>query len=188
MEDCDASITTANTQTCQDVVVETDRRIKLLRSAMIVPVPDADNMVSTQASCDLIFVTGGNSQYTQSSGNAPCCTAFSAPAGSQSQRLYIAHSHNGAPACSTKGSQESPFPLVDEFISAYITQRGREGRIRQWEYSDGLITYQIVGNRYCQNIGRQHKSNNIMLVGTADDPSHTAELLQSWSLTKGVAA
>ncbi|KAG5181603.1 hypothetical protein JKP88DRAFT_320964 [Tribonema minus] len=103
MEDCDASITTANTQTCQDVVAETDRRIKLLRSAMIVPVPDADNM-------------------------------------------------------------ESPFPLVDEFISAYITQQGREGRIRQWEYSDGLITYQIVGNRYCQNIGRQHKSNNIMLI------------------------
>jgi hypothetical protein len=40
------------------------------------------------------------------------------------------------------------------------------GNIRSWYwFSDyGVVVYNIIGNRYCENIGRQHKSNNGMYM------------------------
>ncbi|VDI75055.1 Hypothetical predicted protein [Mytilus galloprovincialis] len=63
-----------------------------------------------------------------------------------------------------EGFTKSPYPEIDDFISSTLTTDSVAGRIRHWTYfSQGeLIVYDIVGYRYCYNIEREHKSNNIM--------------------------
>jgi len=77
----------------------------------------------------------------------------------------------------------SPFPCIDDFILKAPAKRGGvEGQIRCWSaeyFVDGaerspppsdqlkkkhikLLTYQISRNRWCEFIGRSHKSNGIM--------------------------
>jgi hypothetical protein len=61
----------------------------------------------------------------------------------------------------------SPFPLIDDFINKNVASRkGIPGSIRAWmlqnDYSSREIIYQIKDNRWCENINREHKSNNIM--------------------------
>lgn len=77
---------------------------------------------------------------------------------------------------------ESPYPLLDKFVLSTLGSKGgSQGSINSWsiytrnkmnkenitipagKYSNYRIRYQLVGNRFCQNIGRQHKSNGIML-------------------------
>jgi hypothetical protein len=62
----------------------------------------------------------------------------------------------------SRSNVKSPYPEVDEFVTNII----HPGRIRQWLYfsSGNHIVYDIVGYRYCGNIGRQHRSNNIKYV------------------------
>ncbi|PNF25482.1 hypothetical protein B7P43_G05931 [Cryptotermes secundus] len=57
---------------------------------------------------------------------------------------------------------KSPYPEVDKFIMETIYP----GRIWRWSYfsSGNHIVYDIIGYRYCGNIGRQHHSNNIKYV------------------------
>ncbi|KAL3876729.1 hypothetical protein ACJMK2_034530 [Sinanodonta woodiana] len=64
------------------------------------------------------------------------------------------------------GYQKSPYPEVDDFIMSLITYNGAGGIIRHWTYfqKGELLIYEIARYRYCENIGRQHKSNNIMYV------------------------
>lgn len=69
-------------------------------------------------------------------------------------------------------SGKSPMPKLDEHILSALAQRGgTQGQIRAWSIEtinrEGqpdsyLMTYQMCNNRYCENIGRAHKSNNIM--------------------------
>lgn len=58
---------------------------------------------------------------------------------------------------------ESPIPKLDKFILHLATRGGIQGKIRAWSI-EGLhfISYQMLDNRYCENIGRVHKSNNII--------------------------
>ena len=65
-----------------------------------------------------------------------------------------------------EGRQQSPYPDVDIFISNKLSKDGIKGYIRQWTYftHGELLLYEIAKNRWCENIGRQHKSNNIMYV------------------------
>lgn len=69
----------------------------------------------------------------------------------------------------------SPFPALDNFVSAKLaTFNGIDGSIRSWSMEDVYtsptsnagsatkITYQIKDNRWCEHIGRSHKSNGIM--------------------------
>ncbi|XP_033122326.1 DNA-directed primase/polymerase protein-like isoform X1 [Anneissia japonica] len=65
-----------------------------------------------------------------------------------------------------EGYQKSPFPELDGFIMSKVNQGGIQGEIRRWTYyaRGGIIVYDIVKNRWCENIGRQHKSNNIMII------------------------
>ncbi|KAK2180792.1 hypothetical protein NP493_426g05025 [Ridgeia piscesae] len=65
-----------------------------------------------------------------------------------------------------QGYDHSPHPEVDHFIEGVIRQGGVQGYIRRWSYfSQGaLLVYDIAKNRWCQRIGRPHKSNNIMLL------------------------
>jgi hypothetical protein len=65
----------------------------------------------------------------------------------------------------------TPLPTLDQYVLAVLaTKAGVPGAIRAWsmEYGRGdapiSITYQLVRNRYCQQIGRSHKSNNVYWI------------------------
>lgn len=64
------------------------------------------------------------------------------------------------------GYNKSPYPEVDEYITGLITQDSGKGVIRHWTYfqQGELLVYEIAKYRFCHNIGRHHKSNNIMWV------------------------
>ena len=72
------------------------------------------------------------------------------------------------PASTTmKSSGQSPIPKLDEHILSSLACRGgSQGRIRAWSIDccDKVyfLTYQMCDNRWCERIGRQHSSNNIM--------------------------
>uniref|UniRef100_UPI00358E84B2 DNA-directed primase/polymerase protein isoform X2 n=1 Tax=Myxine glutinosa TaxID=7769 RepID=UPI00358E84B2 len=63
------------------------------------------------------------------------------------------------------GFHSSHFPAIDEFIKTQINKGGIVGAIRQWTYnaSRGLLVYDIARNRWCENIGRPHRSNHIRI-------------------------
>jgi hypothetical protein len=63
--------------------------------------------------------------------------------------------------------RKSPYPEVDEFVTNIISP----GQIRHWLYfsSGNHLVYDIIGYRYCGNIGRQHHSNNIKYVVNLTD-------------------
>jgi hypothetical protein len=63
--------------------------------------------------------------------------------------------------------EHSPFPEIDRFVANSLRQRkGGRGYLRSWVYFKEalLLVYSIGGNRFCENINREHKSNHIMLV------------------------
>jgi hypothetical protein len=62
----------------------------------------------------------------------------------------------------SRSDVKSPYPEVDKFVTDIIYP----GRIWRWFYfsSGNHIVYDIIGYRYCGNIGRQHRSNNIKYV------------------------
>jgi hypothetical protein len=62
---------------------------------------------------------------------------------------------------------DSPYPLMDQYIIRVLTEKdGKHAFIRGWTYfrERKMIVYQIGGSRYCENIGRQHKSNHIIMI------------------------
>ncbi|NXD35156.1 PRIPO protein, partial [Copsychus sechellarum] len=65
-----------------------------------------------------------------------------------------------------EGYQGSPYPEIDNFVRSLVNKDGLQGGIRQWSYFSlkELLIYDIFGYRWCENIGRAHKSNNIMIL------------------------
>ncbi|NXR78797.1 PRIPO protein, partial [Pycnonotus jocosus] len=65
-----------------------------------------------------------------------------------------------------EGYQGSPYPEIDSFVRSLVNKDGLQGGIRQWSYFSlkELLIYDIFGYRWCENIGRAHKSNNIMIL------------------------
>ncbi|NWY70816.1 PRIPO protein, partial [Erithacus rubecula] len=65
-----------------------------------------------------------------------------------------------------EGYQGSPYPEIDTFVRSLVNKDGVQGGIRQWSYFSlkEILIYDIFGYRWCQNIGRAHKSNNIMIL------------------------
>ncbi|XP_032916305.1 DNA-directed primase/polymerase protein isoform X3 [Catharus ustulatus] len=65
-----------------------------------------------------------------------------------------------------EGYQGSPYPEIDNFVHSLVNKDGLQGGIRQWSYFSPkeLLIYDISGYRWCENIGRAHKSNNIMIL------------------------
>ncbi|MCO5548206.1 hypothetical protein L7F22_001663 [Adiantum nelumboides] len=63
-------------------------------------------------------------------------------------------------------SGKSPFPEVDNFIETIACIDGIPGTIRSWYWFSeyGVLVYNMNGNRFCENIGRQHKSNHVMYI------------------------
>ncbi|KAA0722378.1 DNA-directed primase/polymerase protein [Triplophysa tibetana] len=62
--------------------------------------------------------------------------------------------------------QPSPFKEVDDFVLTVVCKDGIQGNIRRWNYfvSEHLLVYDIGKFRWCHNVKRFHKSNNIMIV------------------------
>ncbi|XP_024101228.1 DNA-directed primase/polymerase protein isoform X1 [Pongo abelii] len=65
-----------------------------------------------------------------------------------------------------EGFQCSPYPEVDHFVLSLVNKDGIKGGIRRWNYffPEELLVYDICKYRWCENIGRAHKSNNIMIL------------------------
>jgi len=64
-------------------------------------------------------------------------------------------------------SEKSPYPKIDSFILQELKQRpGKLGYFRNWILLPelNLLVYNIAGNRFCENLQREHKSNHIMLL------------------------
>ncbi|KVI07145.1 DNA primase, UL52/UL70 type, Herpesviridae [Cynara cardunculus var. scolymus] len=66
-------------------------------------------------------------------------------------------------ACTHSGylSGKSPFPRLDEFVE-YVATIGNVQGCSSYKY--GLMVYSMSRNRFCERIGRQHKSNHVMYV------------------------
>ncbi|XP_027783019.2 DNA-directed primase/polymerase protein isoform X1 [Marmota flaviventris] len=65
-----------------------------------------------------------------------------------------------------EGFQCSPYPEVDRFVLSLVNKNDIKGGIRRWSYffPEELLVYDISKFRWCENIGRAHKSNNIMIL------------------------
>ncbi|KAJ0051010.1 hypothetical protein NL108_012158, partial [Boleophthalmus pectinirostris] len=64
------------------------------------------------------------------------------------------------------GCMSSPHQELDQFVLTLVQKDGIEGGIRRWHYfaADQLLVYDIANFRWCENVGRFHKSNNILIV------------------------
>ncbi|GAB2265148.1 hypothetical protein Dimus_000213 [Dionaea muscipula] len=62
--------------------------------------------------------------------------------------------------------EKSPFPALDAFIISVASLGNVAGKIRCWYWFSqyGLMVYSMSRNRYCERIGREHKSNHVMYV------------------------
>ncbi|XP_028799436.1 DNA-directed primase/polymerase protein isoform X3 [Neltuma alba] len=60
----------------------------------------------------------------------------------------------------------SPFPFLDKFVESIASVGNISGKIRAWYWFSefGLMVYSMSRNRYCERIGREHKSNHVMYV------------------------
>lgn len=66
------------------------------------------------------------------------------------------------PRLDTKATSTSIFPEIDQFICDLILP----GTIRKiiWKPNESTLEYETQGYRFCENIQRCHKSNNVKLV------------------------
>lgn len=85
---------------------------------------------------------------------------------SSSSSSYSSNYLPSAYSSSSSSSFGSGFPAIDEFIAGHVggERPGRRGGFRSVRRWNALIVYSITHNRYCENIGREHKSNHIMIV------------------------
>ncbi|KAI3353145.1 hypothetical protein L3Q82_019701, partial [Scortum barcoo] len=80
------------------------------------------------------------------------------------------HGHRGSAinpvADSLSGCLSSPHQEVDNFVLSVVKKDGVHGSIRRWNYfaAEQLLVYDIAKYRWCENVERFHKSNNIMIV------------------------
>ncbi|XP_036750251.2 DNA-directed primase/polymerase protein isoform X2 [Manis pentadactyla] len=70
------------------------------------------------------------------------------------------------PVENLEGFQCSPYPEIDQFVLSLVNKNGIKGEIRRWNYffPEELLVYDICKYRWCENVGRAHKSNNIMIL------------------------
>ncbi|KAI3884604.1 hypothetical protein MKX03_000602 [Papaver bracteatum] len=61
---------------------------------------------------------------------------------------------------------KTPFPALDIFVESIASLGNVSGKIRSWYWFSnyGLMIYNMLRNRFCERIGREHKSNHVMYV------------------------
>ena len=86
------------------------------------------------------------------------------------------------PPATSMARQGSPIPALDQYVTENLASRGGvRGSIRAWSIEYGprdtpaSFTYHLQRNRFCEIIGRSHKSNNVFW--TID--------LNSWTCIQG---
>ncbi len=86
------------------------------------------------------------------------------------------------PPTTSMARQGSPIPALDHYVTENLATRGGvRGSIRAWSIEYGhrdvpvSLTYHLQRNRFCEIIGRSHKSNNVFW--TID--------LNSWTCIQG---
>uniref|UniRef100_A0A162AFI4 DNA-directed primase/polymerase protein n=1 Tax=Daucus carota subsp. sativus TaxID=79200 RepID=A0A162AFI4_DAUCS len=75
-------------------------------------------------------------------------------------------------SCTTDASRtflmgKSPFPVLDMFVESLASSGSVSGgKIQSWYWFSeyGVMVYNMLRNRYCERIGRQHKSNHVIYV------------------------
>ncbi|CAL1404849.1 unnamed protein product [Linum trigynum] len=89
---------------------------------------------------------------------------YSATRFSSRRELSTNGSTGGAPVTSMDGN--SPFPALDKFVESIASTGSTSGKIRSWYWFSeyGLMVYSMARNRYCERIGREHKSNHVIYV------------------------
>ncbi|XP_028255631.1 DNA-directed primase/polymerase protein isoform X2 [Parambassis ranga] len=84
------------------------------------------------------------------------------------RRSLMPHSQQESTSSSSllSGCLSSPHKEVDSFVLTVVNKDGIQGSIRRWNYfaAEQLLVYDIAKYRWCENVGRFHKSNNIMIV------------------------
>jgi hypothetical protein len=90
--------------------------------------------------------------------------------------LHLASTAHGgvssSPATKSSSSnidkEPSPYPNIDVAMKAALKSwpGTPNGILRSWQLYEesNTILYVVQGNRYCENVGREHKSNNIFFV------------------------
>lgn len=78
------------------------------------------------------------------------------------------HGHHGSATNPDplSGCLSSPHQEVDNFVLSVVKKDDVHGSIRRWNYfaAEQLLVYDIAKYRWCENVERFHKSNNIMIV------------------------
>ena len=86
--------------------------------------------------------------------------------GNSSEDSDTKHSATRRPSCrapsATSNHGSSPLPSLDNYILSRSNRGGVRGKIRAWSIGPMFITYHMSDNRWCERIGRMHKSNNII--------------------------
>ncbi|KAJ9449621.1 hypothetical protein DIPPA_06724 [Diplonema papillatum] len=63
------------------------------------------------------------------------------------------------------GAKDSPLPLLDGYVRGLLKAPPfKTGAVQKWIKYDTTMLYQVVGSRYCANVGREHRSNGVYLV------------------------
>ncbi|XP_007939079.1 DNA-directed primase/polymerase protein [Orycteropus afer afer] len=86
---------------------------------------------------------------------------------SQDKQKHVEYfNHSNISVETIEGFQCSPYPEIDRFVCSLVNKNGIQGGIRRWNYffPEELLVYDICKYRWCENIGRAHKSNNIMIL------------------------
>ncbi|XP_020590560.1 DNA-directed primase/polymerase protein isoform X2 [Phalaenopsis equestris] len=74
--------------------------------------------------------------------------------------------HHGSDTTISYISGRSPFPALDAFVESIASIGNASGKIQSWYWFSayGLMVYNMSRNRYCERIGREHKSNHVLYV------------------------
>ncbi|XP_077618225.1 DNA-directed primase/polymerase protein isoform X2 [Crocuta crocuta] len=85
---------------------------------------------------------------------------------SQNKEKRIEYFNSTSTKENVEGFHCSPYPEIDQFVLSLVNKNGIQGGIRRWSYFflEELLVYDICKYRWCENIGRAHKSNNIMIL------------------------
>ncbi|XP_063493795.1 DNA-directed primase/polymerase protein isoform X17 [Symphalangus syndactylus] len=75
---------------------------------------------------------------------------------SQNKQKGVGYFNSIGTSETIEGFQCSPYPEVDHFVLSLVNKDGIKG--------EELLVYDICKYRWCENIGRAHKSNNIMIL------------------------
>lgn len=91
-----------------------------------------------------------------------------AEAGVGGVRTHVRESrHSGDTERPRSGYHGSPYPMIEGFIAQFASAHSAHpARVRRWAFYEvgKTLTLDIAGSRYCERIGREHKSNGVYFV------------------------